>query len=184
MTALILLAAILLFLILALVLMYNGLVLKRNNVDNAFACVDAQLKRRYDLVPNLAEAVKGYMTHEASTLKDIAEMRSKAVSGAERASLDEKLGGALKGIMVNIESYPDLKASENFQQLQRSLNEIEEQLVAARRAFNASVTDYNNSIQIFPASILAGILGFTKREVFAASAAERSNPDIGKIFRS
>jgi len=173
------------FLILVVfVVMYNGLVLKRNAVDNAFACVDTQLKRRSDLVPNLAESVKGYMKHEASTLTEIAALRSKAVAGPERAAIDDKIGGALKSLLVNVESYPDLKASENFQQLQRSLNEIEEQLAAARRAFNAAVTEYNNGIQVFPTSVVAGLCGFSKREVFAISEAERANPDLGKIFKS
>ncbi|OGV53013.1 MAG: hypothetical protein A2X49_11370 [Lentisphaerae bacterium GWF2_52_8] len=172
----------------ALVLIYNSLVVKRNNVDNAFACIDAQLKKRYDLIPNLVETVKNYMKHEASTLKDIAEMRSRAISGnlnqSERAELDKRLGSAIGGIMVSVENYPDLKASDNFQQLQRTLNETEEQLSAARRAFNAAVTDYNNAIQIFPYSIIAGIGGFTAKTLFEASGEERSNPNVGQLFKS
>ncbi len=170
--------------LLALVALFNSLIFKRNSADNAFACVDVQLKRRFDLVPNLVESVKAYMGHEAQTLTEIAKLRSNAVGAAQKAEVEGKLDGALRNLMVNVENYPQLRASENFQMLQRSLNEIEEQLAAARRAFNAAATDYNIAIQTFPYLIFAAIFGFSKRDLVEASAEERSNPDVGKLFKN
>jgi len=182
--ALIAVLAVAFVLIVSAAILYNGLVVKRNAADNAFASVDAQLKRRFDLIPNLVESVKAYMGHEASTLTEIARLRANAVGGAQKADVEAKLGGALRGIMVAVENYPQLKASDNFMQLQRSLNEVEEQLVASRRAFNASATEYNNAIGTFPYVLFAGAFGFIRRELIEASAEERSNPNVGKLFKS
>lgn len=164
--------------------LFNSLVVKRNAADNAFACVDAQLKRRYDLIPNLVEAVKAYMGHEANTLIEVARLRANAASGEQKAQVEAKFNDALRGIMVAVENYPQLKASDNFQQLQRTLNEIEEQLVASRRAFNAAATEFNNAIQTFPYVIFAAMFGFTRRNLVEATVEERSNPDVGKLFKS
>jgi len=173
-------------LLLFLFLMYNSLVGKKNQVENAFASIDTLLKKRYDLIPNLVAAVKQYMQHEAGTLTEITELRAKAMSGGissdEAVALNNKIGKALGGIMVAVENYPDLKASENFQQLQRSLNEVEEQISAARRAFNSSVTDYNNSVEMVPTNMVASMMGYRRRQVFEIPDEERKNVDVGALF--
>lgn len=166
--------------------MYNSLVGKKNQVENAFASIDTLLKKRYDLIPNLVATVKQYMQHEASVLTEITELRAKATSGGlssdETVDLNNRLGRAIGGIMVAVENYPDLKASDNFQQLQRTLNEVEEQISAARRAFNASVTDLNNAIEMFPTNIMAGMMGYKRRQLFEANEAERQNPQVKDLF--
>ena len=177
-------AVILLFLF----LMYNSLVGKKNQVEYSFASIDTLLKKRYDLIPNLVAAVKQYMQHEAGTLTEITELRAKAISGGissdEAVDLNNKLGKALGGIMVAVENYPDLKASENFQQLQRSLNEVEEQISAARRAFNSSVTDFNNAVEMVPTNIVASMMGYRRRRLFEIPDEERKNVDVGGLFKS
>lgn len=179
--------AALLFIVLVPILMYNSLVRKKNQVENAFAGIDTMLKKRYDLIPNLVAAVKKYMEHEAGTLTEITKLRAKATSGSlssdETVDLNNRLGKALGGIMVAVENYPDLKASVNFQQLQRSLNEVEEQLSASRRSFNASVTDFNNSVEMFPTNIMAGIMGYQVRQLFEIVEIERQTPDVTELFK-
>ncbi|MCK5345459.1 MAG: LemA family protein [Candidatus Heimdallarchaeota archaeon] len=169
-----------------LMMMYNGLVGKKNQVENVFASMDAMLKKRYDLVPNLVAAVKTYMKHESGVLTEITELRSKALSGGissdEQVDLDNKISKAIGGIMVAVENYPDLKASDNFLQLQRSLNEIEEQISAARRSFNAAVTDYNNAVEMFPTSIMAQMMNYKRKKVFEITEAERQNVNVGQLF--
>ena len=172
-------------LILFVIVIYNGLAAKRANVQNAFAGIDVQLKKRCDLVPNLVSSVKAYMKHEAGTLEKLTELRTRAAAAtdpAERLNLDKELSGALKNVMVQVEAYPDLKASANVEQLQRSLNEIEEQISASRRAYNAAVTDYNLAIRIFPNNLLAGMFGFTETTLFEAAPEERTNPNVGDLF--
>ncbi|MBU1701464.1 LemA family protein [bacterium] len=169
-------------------IMYNSLIGKKNQVENAFAGIDTLLKKRYDLIPNLVSAVKQYMKHEAGVLTEITELRAKATSGTlssdEAVDLNNKIGRALGGIMVAVENYPDLKASENFQQLQRTLNEVEEQISAARRSFNASVTDFNNAVEMFPTNIMAGMMGYKRRQLFEIPESERQNPNVGDLFRA
>ena len=164
------------------IVIYNGMVAKRNEVENAFAGIDAQLKKRFDLIPNLVNTVKGYAQHEAAVFENIVKLRQGAkyddLSADEKVELDSKIGQAVKQFQINVEQYPDLKASENFNQLQRALNETEEQISAARRAYNAAVTEYNTSIQSFPANLFAGALGFSKRSVYEATDAERQNVDV------
>ncbi|MDD3374675.1 MAG: LemA family protein [Candidatus Omnitrophica bacterium] len=167
--------------------MYNSLIGKKNDVEKAFASIDVMLKKRYDLIPNLVASVKQYMQHEANTLTEITELRAKAVSGNlssnEKVDLDNKLTKTLGGIMVAVENYPDLKASQNFIQLQGSLNEVEEQISAARRSYNASVTDYNNAVEMFPTNILASMMNYERKAVFAvANDQERQNINVGDIF--
>ena len=134
----------------AVIFIYNSLISKKNQVKNVFGTIDALLKKRYDLLPNLVAMVKAYMQHEKDLLREITEMRAKAVSGRmsddEQVVLDNKLSKMLGGIMVAVENYPDLKANENFMQLQRTMNELEEQISAARRAYNAAVTNFNNAV--------------------------------------
>ena len=172
--------------ILVPVFLYNILVGKKNQVENVFASIDALLKKRYDLIPNLISTVQTYMQHEKSTLTELTEIRAKALSGNlsddDKVDLDNKVSKALGGIMVAVENYPDLKASQNFTQLQRSLNEVEEQISAARRSYNATVTDYNNAVEMFPTSIMATTMNYKRKKVFEISAAERKNVNVKNLF--
>ncbi|MBI9082966.1 MAG: LemA family protein [Desulfobacterales bacterium] len=168
------------------VLLFNSLIGKKNQVTNVFASVDALLKKRYDLVPNLVSTVKTYMQHEKTLLTELTEIRSRAVStGAsddEKIVLDNRLSKVLGSVMVAVENYPDLKASSNFLQLQATMNEIEEQISAARRAYNATVTDYNNAIEMFPTNFVAAMMNLKRKEVFVITPEERRNVDVGSLF--
>jgi LemA protein len=168
--------------------LYNSLISRRNRVENAFSSVDVLLKKRYDLIPNLVEAVKGYMTHERSVITTVTELRAKAVSGGmskdDTIDVNNQITTALRSIMVSVENYPQLKASENFLYLQSSLTEVEEQISAARRAFNASVLSYNNAVDMLPTSILASILGFKNMRYFEAGEQERGKTDVGKALNT
>lgn len=185
-TTLIVALAIAAFAIIVVVAMYNNLVRKRNEVDNAFGGMDVQLKKRYDLIPNLVATVKQYATHEKDLLTQITEMRAKATSGTlssdERVALDNQISAGMKSIMVAVENYPDLKASENFVNLQRTLNEVESQISAARRTYNAVITDFNNAIQTFPSNIIAGMMKLQRKEVFVIPEAERQNVNVKNLF--
>ena len=169
------------------VVLYNSLVGKKNQVSNVFASIDTLLKKRYNLIPNLITTVKTYMQHERGVLTEITEMRAKALSGGisddEKVRIDNKISKALGGIMVAVENYPNLKANENFLQLQGALNEIEEQISAARRAYNASVTDYNNAVEMFPTNVVASMMSYKKKMLFEISEKERKNVDVGKLFK-
>lgn len=168
------------------VLMYNALIGKKNQVENIFAGVDAVLKKRFDLIPNLVASVERYMEHEKSTLEKITEYRAQAmkpgISDEQKIALDAKLTSALGAINIAMEAYPDLKANENVMHLQRSLNEIEEQISAARRAYNQSVTDLNNAIEMFPTNLIAGWMNLSRRAVFEITVAERQNVDVNALF--
>jgi LemA protein len=172
--------------VLLLVVMYNSLIGKKNNVENAFGSVDVMLKKRYDLIPNLVETVKQYMTHEKETLTKITELRTQSMGGGmssdEKVSLENQLTKALGGIMVAVENYPDLKASNNFEMLQRSWNEAEEQISAARRSYNAAVTTYNNGVEMFPTNVIAKMLNYTRKEVFEIPETERQNISAKSLF--
>ena len=173
-------------LLIGIVSIYNGLIRRKNEVDNAFGGMDVQLKKRYDLIPNLVETVKQYAQHEKELLTQVTEMRVKATSGTlssdEKVALDNQISTGMKGIMVAVENYPDLKANENFLHLQSSLNEIESQISAARRTYNAVVTDYNNGIQTFPQSIIASNMKMSKKEVFVIQEVERQNVSVKNLF--
>lgn len=156
--------------LIAVVSVYNSLVRKRNGVDNAAASIDVMLKRRFDLVPNLVATVDRYASHEKGTLSELTRLRSQASDyNGLPASVRDAFNLAFDEAKVNLraiaENYPDLKASSNFMHLQRSLNEIEEQLAASRRTYNACVTDYNNSLQTFPSNIIASMSGFQPRQL-------------------
>jgi len=174
--------------LLSVVFIYNSLIAKKNQVKNVFGTIDALLKKRYDLLPNLVATVKGYMQHEKDLLKEITEMRAKAVSGQmsddQQVELDNKLSKMLGGIMVAVENYPDLKANENFMHLQRTMNELEEQISAARRAYNAAVTAYNNAVEMFPTNLVASTMGYKQKKVFEISPEQRENVDAEKHFNS
>lgn len=168
------------------VVMYNSLVGKKNAVENAFGSIDVMCKKRYDLIPNLVAAVKQYVAHEAGTLEKVTALRHQAMannlSPDETVQVNNQLTRALNGLMVQVEAYPELKASDNFMHLQRTLNEIEEQLSASRRAFNAAVTDFNNAVEMFPTSIMAGMMRYTRRALFEATEVERNTVDVNSLF--
>ena len=167
---------------------YNRFVALRNRADQSFATVDVMLKRRYDLVPNLVACVTGYLNHEREALVEIAALRTKAM--ASGLSQDDALdigrlaGGHLSRIMVAVEGYPQLRASANFLQLQHSLNEVEEQLAAGRRAFNAAVTEYNNAVQMFPSNVMARMFGFRLRRLFEVAGPERPARDVQALLKN
>jgi LemA protein len=177
-------AGIAVFLLLVFAGIFNGLVVKRNRCENAFATIDVMLKRRYDLIPNLVETVKGYATHERELFTRVTELRARAAEGKmptdQAVVLNNEITGLLRRLLVVVEDYPELKANENFLQLQRALNETEEQIAAARRAFNAAVMDLNNAVQMFPSSIVASMTGFRTRHFLATPEDERAVPDIGE----
>ena len=158
-------------LVLGLIGIYNKLVAMRQRVSQAFADVDVQLKQRHDLVPNLVETVKGYAAHERGTLEEVVRARNAAIAAqgpGQQAAAENMLSGALRQLFALSEAYPDLKANQNFQQLQAELADLENKIAAARRFFNNAVQEYNTGIQQFPAALFAGMLGFTPREFFDA----------------
>jgi len=157
---------------------YNGLVAMRQRVNQAFSDIDVQTKQRHDLIPNLVETVKGYAGHERGTLEAVVQARNAAMTAqaggvAAQAAAENVLSGALRQLFALSESYPDLKASQNFQQLQSELSDIENKIAAARRFFNNAVQEYNTGIQQFPAVLLAGTLGFTPKDFFDVGVEQR-----------
>ncbi len=160
---------VLLLLGLIFVLIRNGIIGSRNRVDEAWSGIDVQLKRRHDLVPNLVETVKGYATHERETFEKVTQARAAAMQAqgpAQASAAEGVLSQALGGLRVVAEQYPELRATENFQQLSRNLSELEDEIQASRRIYNSNVQAYNTKIQIFPNSIVANSGGFTAREFF------------------
>lgn len=162
-------------LILFIISVYNSLVTLRQRVKNAFGQMDVQLQRRFDLIPNLVETVKGYMTHESETLAKVTELRT-AWAGAktvdEKAKLDNELSNTLKTIMAVAEAYPDLKANQNFESLQNELTETEDKISYSRQFYNDTVTRYNTKLELFPSSIVAGMFHFTAESLFEVDSAE------------
>ena len=172
----------LVLILVVLVGMYNSLVRLKVQVDNAWADIDVQLKRRYDLIPNLVETVKGYAGHEKGTLEAVINARNRAMSAtgpADKAQAENMLSGALKSLFALSEAYPQLRAIESFTSLQNSLSQIEDTVQNARRYYNAVVRDLNTKILQFPTNIFAGMLGFKEREFFEiTAAAEREAPNV------
>jgi LemA protein len=169
-------------LVLWIIVVYNGLVAMRQRVNQSFADIDVQMKQRHDLIPNLVETVKGYAGHERGTLEAVIKARNTAIQAGSsgvsaQAAAENQLSGALRQLFALSEAYPDLKANQNFQQLQSELSDIENKLAASRRFFNNSVQEYNTGIQQFPAVLLAGTLGFTPKEFFDVGAEERKTLD-------
>ena len=162
-------------LILFIISVYNSLVTLRQRVKNAFGQMDVQLQRRFDLIPNLVETVKGYMTHESDTLAKVTELRT-AWAGAktvdEKAKLDNELSNTLKTIMAVAEAYPDLKANQNFESLQNELTETEDKISYSRQFYNDTVTRYNTKLELFPSNIIAGMFHFTAESLFEVDSAE------------
>ena len=163
--------------VLWLVSIYNNLVSLRNNRENAFANIDVQLKQRYDLIPNLVNTVKGYAAHESETLEKITAARSAAMGATninDKIAAENQLSSALAGLKVSVEAYPELKANQNFLQLQTELADIENKIAAVRRFFNSATKEYNTAVQVFPASLIAGTFGFHKEPMFEIPAEERA----------
>lgn len=159
--------------LLLLVLLFNRLIGVKNQVEFASASIDAQLKKRFDLIPNLVATCEQYMGYEQQVLRDLARVRGMATAEADPVAADRALSGGLRSLFALAENYPELKAAESFSLLQRSLNEVEEQLAASRRAFNAAVTAYNNALQMFPTNLLARALGYRPRAWFEIPQEER-----------
>ncbi len=168
-------------LLLWLVMVYNGIVALKNRVDEAWSDIDVQLKRRYDLIPNLVATVKGYATHESGTFENVVRARNAAMSAqttADKAVAENQLSQTLKSIFALSENYPDLKASQNFLQMQDDLKDAEDKIQAARRFYNANVRDFNTKIQLFPNNVIAGKMNFKKFDFFEAAGAERQNVQV------
>ena len=167
---------------------YNSLISKKNQVANAFSAIDVMLKKRFDLLPNLVETVEEYMQYEGNTLTKITDLRGKAleanVSEGDKLTFDSQIGTAVKGLMVSVENYPDLKANQNFLNLQSTWTESEEQIVAARRNYNTSVTTYNNAVMMFPGNMFAGMLGYQTIAFLEVVAAERENVGAKELFNN
>ena len=166
---------------------YNSLVRKRNQVRNIFATVDAILKKRYDLIPNLVAVAQKYVEHEKHVLTEVTRLRAKALSGNatddEKIEIDAKISKAIRGILVAVENYPGLRANENFMHLQVTLVEVEEQISAARRAYNAAVTDYNNAVEMFPTNVVAKLFDFRRKRLFEIETGERETADVHALFQ-
>ena len=182
MIGLVITLVVLILLVVLFVGIYNTLVRLRNQVDNAWSQIDVQLKRRHDLIPNLVETAKGYMTHERETFEKITEARSKAMGAhnvSEASKAEGQLTEALSKFMLVVENYPELKANQNFLSLQETLTSTENKIAFARQGYNDQVLFYNNKIQMFPSNVVAGMFSFIKRDYFEIeNEAERSVPQV------
>jgi len=170
--------AIVVVILLWLLLAYNGLITARNRTDEAWSDIDVQMKRRYDLIPNLVESVKGYIKQEKDVLEDVTKARANAISAGQagfkqQEQAENMLTGALRSVFAVAENYPDLKSSANFQQLSTELADTEDKIMAARRFYNANVRDFNTKIQVIPTSIFAGMMGFSKKDFFETDDASK-----------
>lgn len=161
--------------------MYNRLITLKNRVDEAWSDIDVQLKRRYDLIPNLVNTVKGYATHEKELFERVTAARTAAMNAgtpAEKQDAENMLSGTLKTLFAVSENYPDLKANQNFLELQRELTDTEDKIQASRRFYNGNVRDFNTKLEVFPTNLIAGMLNFAKREFFAADESEKENVKV------
>ena len=181
MTVLLIVLAIIAVIVIVLVVLYNGLVKLRNRIENAWAQIDVQLKRRHDLIPNLVETVKGYAAHERETLDAVIEARNAGMSAQgphDQAAAENQITGALKSLFALSEAYPDLKANQNFAQLQEELTGTEGRIAYARQFYNDTVYRYNTKVQSFPANLLAGMFRFSEREYFQADDESRGPTQV------
>jgi len=163
------------------VLAYNGLVTLKNRTDEAWSDIDVQLKRRHDLIPNLINTVKGYAAHEKEVFEKVTEARTAAMGAqtpAQKEQTENALSGTLKSLFAVAEAYPDLKANQNFLELQRELTDTEDKIQASRRFYNGNVRDFNIKIEVFPTNIIANMLHFVKRDFFAAEESEKENVNV------
>ena len=177
MTGVIIVVAVIVLLVFIVIGIYNSLVKLRNNRENAFANIDVQLKQRHDLIPQLVATVKGYAQHEKELLTRVTEARAAAMSATginNKIQAENQLSSALAGLKVSLEAYPDLKANQNFLQLQGEISDIENKLAATRRYFNTATRELNNKVQTFPSNILAGMFGFQKEPMFEVPKEERA----------
>ncbi|MCR5792348.1 MAG: LemA family protein [Lachnospiraceae bacterium] len=171
---LIVVVVVILLLIIMLLKDYNALIRLRNQVDEAFSTMDIYLKKRFDLIPNLVETVKGYAKHESETLENVIKMRNSAVSPAEQVEAENQITGALRGLFALSESYPDLKANENFMDLSQQLQKIELDIAESRKYYNGCVKIYNDKCMVFPSNIVASLFHFEKRTMFAIQNPEEA----------
>ncbi|MEA5552172.1 LemA family protein [Anabaena cylindrica UHCC 0172] len=166
--------------------LYNGLVYKKNQVDNAFSSIDVLLQKRWDLIPNLIAVAQNYKEFEQTTLTEIARLRNQVISERvnqnTRIQLEDQISKALGNILVTVEAYPELKSNQNFLQLQYSITEVEEQISAARRFYNSAVTEYNNGVEMFPSNILASGMNYQRKVQFQATSQERQNVNVRNLF--
>ena len=178
---------IVLSLIVALMWMYNTLIARKNDVMKSFGLIDVLLKKRFDLIPNLVGTVKEYMGYEKGLLTDVTELRAKAmtagISDLERVGIENQLTQKLGNIMVAAENYPDLKASQSFAQLQTAWKDLEDQIAFARQAYNASVTDYNNAVEMFPTNLMATMINYTTKPLFETALTDKENVKAKELFR-
>jgi len=169
-------------------LTFNSIVSVKNEAENALGGIAAMLKKRFDLIPSLVDTVQRYLEHEQGVLEEITRLRAQAgargVTPEQAHAIDGQLARAVGQLIATAESYPELKASENFQQLQRALNEVEEQISASRRSYNAAVKNYNDAVQMFPTNIFAAVLRYEARGFFEAPKGHDANPDVMARFRS
>jgi len=173
--------AIIVLAVIVFVVLYNGLVRLRNRIDNAWSQIDVQLQRRHDLIPNLVETVKGYAAHERGTLEAVVQARNSAIAAkgpAEQAQAENVLSGALRQLFALSEAYPDLKANENFLNLQEEITSSEDRIAYARQFYNDSVLKYNAKIQSIPSNLIAGMLSYREREYFEVESAAREVPRV------
>jgi LemA protein len=177
----IIIGGIVLIVLLVFVVQYNGLVRLRNRIDSAWSQISVQLQRRHDLIPNLVETVKGYAAHERQTLEQVVQARNQAIAAqgpAQQAQAENVLTGALRQLFALAEAYPDLKANQNFLNLQEELTSTEDRVAYARQFYNDSVLSYNNKIQSIPSNIIAGMFNFTQREYFEAEQGAAEVPRV------
>jgi len=175
------LLVILVIIVIWVIAMYNGLITLKNRTDEAWSDIDVQLKRRYDLIPNLINTVKGYAAHEKEVFEKVTEARTQAMnagSTGEKMQAENALSGTLKSLFAVAENYPDLKANQNFLELQKELTDTENKIMASRRFYNGNVRDFNTKLQVFPTNLMAGTLGFSQREFFEMAEGEKAVPEV------
>ncbi len=186
MTALWIILGVVVLLVVWGISIYNGLVRLRNNRENAFANIDVQLKQRHDLIPQLVATVKGYAAHEKETLDRVTAARAAAMGATtlnDKVQAENALSRALSGLKVSLEAYPDLKANQNFLQLQTEISDVENKLAAVRRFFNSATKELNNEVETFPSNILAGMFGFKKEPMFEIPQADRATLDKAPVIQ-
>jgi LemA protein len=169
-------------------LSFNSIVSVKNAAESALSSISVMLKKRFDLIPALVDTVQRYLEHESSVLEEIARLRAQAsarsLTPEQANALDGELARAMARVVATAESYPELKSSESFQQLQRALNEVEEQISAARRSYNAAVKNYNDAVQMFPTNVFAAVLSYEAKAFFEAPAGHDANPEVMTRFRA
>jgi len=170
------------------ILFYNNLIDRKNRVEQAESDIDVQLKKRFELIPNLVETVKAYMKHEKDTLVELTELRTRYQGGGlsmvEQQQIAGKVNRMGRGLMLQVENYPDLKANQNFMQLQAAWNEVEEQISASRRTYNAALKDYNNGLEQFPTKLMARSMGYQPKEYIEIPEEEKKNISAKELFNS